>query len=304
MAAQPTVQPATPLPNGFLVVHKPANWTSSDVVGKVRNTLERHFKRPQQGAYVFRKKSRLKVGHGGTLDPLATGLLVLGVGSGTKLMGDLLSGPKSYVARAKLGEETDTLDSEGKVLRTATFDHVTREDLEYAAVALTGDIMQRPPIFSALHKNGERMYTLAREGRIKEEDVEPRPVTVHRLEVCKYDSEHGLFELDVSCSGGTYVRSLITDMARDVGSAAHMTALERTKHGPFAAEAEAVRATAAGLTACDVQPVYEKDLGNAERVLAGLTASSEALQRLRGGNSLAGVKALSLAPRVTQMPRD
>ena len=202
------------------------NWTSFDVVNKVRGTLETHYKKDQHGAYKFRKKSRLKVGHGGTLDPLATGLLVLGVGTGTKRMADMLSGPKSYVARAQLGEETDTLDSEGSVTRTAAFDHVTLEDLERAAAALTGDILQRPPIYSALRKDGERMYTMAREGRIKPEDVELRPVTVYRMAVGAYDAAAGVFDLEVSCSGGTYVRTLINDMAKDVGSAAHMTALE------------------------------------------------------------------------------
>ena len=116
-----------PLPSGFIVVDKPPGWTSFDVVGKVRGTLERDLK---SRGHTFRRRSRLKVGHGGTLDPLATGLLVLGVGGGTKLLDAYLRGAKGYAARARLGAETDTQDSEGATLSEAAYAHVTRAGLE------------------------------------------------------------------------------------------------------------------------------------------------------------------------------
>ena len=123
--------------------------------------------------------------------------------------------------------------------KAAPFEHVTLEQLEAAAAGLTGDILQRPPIYSALRKDGKRLYELARKGEIKPEEVEKRPVTVHRLAVSGLDAATGVFDLEVRCSGGTYVRTLIEDIGREVGSAAHMTALERTRHGPFCSEAEA-----------------------------------------------------------------
>lgn len=274
--------PAVPLPDGFMVVHKPMNWTSFDVVGRVRGVLERHFK--AMGVKFAKKGGRrgLKVGHGGTLDPMATGLLVLGVGSGTKRMAEYLGGSKAYVARAQLGVETDTQDAEGEEIRVAAFDHVTRSDLERAAAALTGDIMQRPPIYSALRKDGKRLYDLARKGQITEEEVEKRPTTVHRLDVDSYDAESGEFELSISCGGGTYVRTLITDMARDVGSAAYMTALERTKHGPFVTDDEAAKAARDGVAVCaGVQPVRESDFGDPHKLLSAIEEASEALAALQ-----------------------
>jgi len=239
-----------PLPDGFLVVDKPANWTSFDVVGKVRGTLEKHFK--AQG-HTFGRRSRLKVGHGGTLDPLATGFLVLGVGGGTKRLQQYLTGAKGYAARAKLGAETDTQDSVGSVISTAPYAHVTREALEEAAAQLTGPIMQRPPIYSALRKDGKRLHELARAGEIRPEDVEPRPVTVYEMAVGNFDAEAGVFDLRVSCSGGTYIRSLIVEMGRAIGSAAHMVELRRTRHGPFCSVEEAA-AQAADDSASDISP--------------------------------------------------
>ena len=266
------------LPNGFLLVHKPQNWTSFDVVSRVRGVLEKHFKKL---GFKFGRKSRLKVGHGGTLDPMATGLLVLGVGSGTKRMAGLLKGSKAYVARAQLGAETDTQDAEGQVTTSAPFEHVTLEELESAASALTGDILQRPPIYSALRKDGKRLYQLAREGAIKPEEVEKRPVTVHHLGVRNFDGASGAFNLDVRCSGGTYVRSLIEEMGRAVGSAAHMTALERTRHGPFCNDAEAEAARALGDAAekpfVHVPAVFEDAIQSPERLIEAVNEAQAAL---------------------------
>lgn len=291
--------PGVAVPDGFMVVHKPMNWTSFDVVGRIRSVLEKHLK--AQGVTFSKKGGRkgLKVGHGGTLDPMATGLLVLGVGGGTRRMAEYLGGSKAYVARAQLGFETDTQDAEGESTRTAAFDHVTQEDLQRAALALTGDIMQRPPIYSALRKDGKRLYDLARSGQITEEEVERRPVTVHRLDVAAFDAATGIFELDVSCSGGTYIRTLITDMARDVGSAAHMTALERTKHGPFVSDEELERSRRQGVDVCaGVKPLYEADFGDPLKLLSAIEEASAALEALETAQEEAGQEATEAPPKL------
>lgn len=266
-----------PLPDGFLVVDKPANWTSFDVVGKLRGTLEKHFK---ANGHKFGRRSRLKVGHGGTLDPLATGFLVVGVGGGTKRLQRYLTGAKGYAARAQLGVETDTQDSEGSELSTAPFEHVTREALEAAAAELTGPIMQRPPIYSALRKDGKRLHELARAGEIKPEEVEARPVTVYEMSVGAFDPADGTFDLSVSCSGGTYIRSLIVEIGRAVGSAAHMSALRRTRHGPFCSieDAAAAAAAATPIPSAGVLPVAEDAFRDPARLLEAVEEANRALE--------------------------
>ena len=186
--------PTVPLPNGVLVVDKPQNWTSFDVVAKVRNTLQDHLR---GHGHKFTGRKKLKVGHGGTLDPMATGLLVIGVGKGCRALEGYLRGAKSYAAVAKLGSETDSQDAEGSVIKEAPWSHVTDADLREAALALTGDIQQRPPIFSAIKRDGKRMYDLARQGAVTEEEMEPRQVTVHELRVSSLDRDTGTFGLHV-----------------------------------------------------------------------------------------------------------
>jgi len=217
------------VPSGVLAVYKPKDWTSTDVVQKVRSTLERE--RRHRGEKVKGKAKRIKVGHGGTLDPTATGVLVLGIGAGTRRLEAYLAGSKRYEATALLGSETDSLDATGEVVATKEWRHVTRGALLEAAAAFTGDIEQVPPMYSALRKDGKRLYELARAGDVVARD--PRPVRVAALDVTSVDLPS--FTLDVECSGGTYVRSLIADIARhpSVDSLAHMTQLERTKQGPF-----------------------------------------------------------------------
>ena len=271
------------LPDGVFVLDKPPGWTSFDCVGRVRGTLEKHFKRE---GYRFGRRSRLKVGHGGTLDPLATGLLVIGVGGGCRRLQSYLQGAKGYSATAQLGRETDTQDSEGSTIGTADFDHVARGDLERAAGLLTGTILQRPPIYSALRKDGKRLHELARAGEITPEEVEPRSVTVYRLGLDTFDGESGAFDLSVRCSGGTYVRSLIVEMAREAGSAAHMTALRRTQHGPFCTAEAYTEAVAEAATAeahprvVAVPPVGVEEFGDAQRILHAISLAGEALAAL------------------------
>ena len=179
------------------------------------------------------KKNLIKVGHGGTLDPLATGVIVLGIGDGTKLLGSYLGGSKKYHAFGELGIMTDTLDNTGKIVSKKTCDHITRSDIESASKQFIGDIMQIPPMYSALKKDGKRLYEIAREGKVI--DREARKMTCYNLSVDNESESLQLpqFGLKVECSGGFYIRSLIVDIAEKLDNYANMINLERTKHGPF-----------------------------------------------------------------------
>jgi len=219
--------------SGLLAVHKPISRSSADIVSKIRYILTSGI---SEKTGLPRKKCKVKVGHGGTLDPLAEGVLILGVGDGTKLLQGYLSGSKNYHAIGILGSETDTLDNTGNVTEIADWTHINKQKLEDSLVQFRGDIMQTPPMFSALRKDGKRLYELAREGKVIE--LEPRPVSVYLLELIDKNKngeniELPYFGLDISCSGGFYVRSVISDIAKSVQSRAHMTALLRTKQGPY-----------------------------------------------------------------------
>jgi tRNA pseudouridine55 synthase len=233
-------RPSEPLPSGVLIAHKPQEWTSFDLCAAIRGTLEKQMR---GHGHRFTHRRRLKVGHGGTLDPLAEGVMVVGVGDACKRMGVYLQGAKGYVARARLGSEMDTQDSTGEETVARPFDHVRLVDLQAAADGLTGEIMQRPPVFSAVKRGGKRAHAMARRGEVREEDMEERPVVVHRLQVLSFDGATGEFELSVSCGGGTYVRTLIVCIGRAVGSAAHMAGLLRTRVGQFCIASDADAAT-------------------------------------------------------------
>ncbi|CAM9619638.1 unnamed protein product [Chrysoparadoxa australica] len=232
--------PAPIKPNGVFAVYKPSDWSSTDVVTRVKNVLDKGYRaqlhkanggtgkppRPKR-----RAKPLVKCGHGGTLDKLATGVLVLGVGNGTKSMKNFLSGNKVYLGKGMLGVATDTLDTEGKVMETLDCSHITKEMVEAALEDFKGDIMQVPPMYSALRVQGKRLYELAREG--KQVEREPRPVVIYRLEAIWDDVELPAFKLFVECSGGTYIRTLMADLGAALGSCAHMTSLERQQQGSF-----------------------------------------------------------------------
>lgn len=220
----------SPIPSGLLAVYKPVNWTSSDVVCKIKGILIAGGRNAIGGGRI-----KLKIGHGGTLDPMADGVLVLGIGSGTKLMSSYLSGSKSYAAIAKLGNETDTLDSTGKVTEMTEYKHVTKDMLNENINLFLGNILQVPPMFSALKVDGKKLYELARKG--VEIERKAREVTVYNISIAD-DNQLTLpsFGINLSCSGGFYVRSLISDLARKCNTRAHMTALTRTKQGPFEIE--------------------------------------------------------------------
>jgi tRNA pseudouridine55 synthase len=198
--------------HGLAVVDKAAGWTSHDVVAKSRGIL-----------------GTRKVGHSGTLDPDATGVLLLGVGSVTRLLRFLSPLSKTYTAEFVLGVETSTLDAAGEV--TARHDmSVTPEDVAVAARDLTGDILQVPPMVSAIQIGGQRLHELARKGI--EVEREPRPVTVHRFTTAPTDDPL-VYRVEVECSSGTYVRSLALDLGRALGGGAHLRTLRRTAIGPF-----------------------------------------------------------------------
>jgi tRNA pseudouridine55 synthase len=222
--------------SGLLVLNKQRGVESTQMCNRVKHLFE-------QGAGV-----RVKVGHGGTLDPMATGVMVFGVGNGTKLLHGKLGTSKGYHATAKLGEATNTLDSgEGGrpgatnhavVVETMGWDHLSLQNLVTASAAFKGEIMQKPPLFSAVRQNGVRNYTLAYAGASVDEVKQGlRPATIHALEVSGVGADGPVdlpyFGLRCVVGGGTYIRSLIDDLARAAGSVAHMTALLRWQHGNF-----------------------------------------------------------------------
>ncbi len=217
--------------DGFLLVDKPGGMTSHDVVARVRRLV-----------------GQKKIGHAGTLDPMATGLLVLGLGRATRLIRFIQEGDKTYVARALFGVATDSLDADGAVLDREPMP-VTEADVAQAAERFVGDIVQIPPMVSAVKVGGRRLYELAREGA--EVERRPRPVTVYEIRVLDFaPSDYPEVELLVRCSSGTYVRTLADDIAGALGGRAHLTALRRTAIGPLdVADAASLEALESGAEA-------------------------------------------------------
>lgn len=199
--------------DGLVVIDKEPGWTSHDVVAKLRGR--------------FRQK---RVGHSGTLDPDATGVLLVGLGRVTRLLRYLTDLPKTYTGEVVLGSSTSTLDSSGEVTGEWDMSSVTLDDVRSAALALTGDILQVPPMVSALKVGGKRLHDLARQGI--EVEREARPVTVHRFEVAA-TSDPLVFAVEVECSSGTYIRTLAADVGTALGGGAHLRNLRRTAIGSF-----------------------------------------------------------------------
>jgi tRNA pseudouridine55 synthase len=199
-------------PDGLVVIDKPAGWTSHDVVAKLRGVL-----------------GTRRVGHSGTLDPGATGVLLVGVGRVTRLLRFLTALPKQYTGEVVLGVETDTLDADGEVVATHEM-AVTGDEVAAAAARFVGAIEQVPPMVSAVKVDGRRLHELARQG----EEVEraPRPVTVHRFAVTPTDDPL-VYAIDVQCSSGTYVRTLAADLGAALGGGAHLRGLRRMAIGSF-----------------------------------------------------------------------
>ncbi|CCH77864.1 tRNA pseudouridine synthase B [Nostocoides japonicum T1-X7] len=204
--------------DGLLVVDKPAGWTSHDVVARVRRLC-----------------ATRRVGHAGTLDPMATGVLVLGVNRGTRLLTHLVGCDKDYAATIRLGQATVTDDAEGEVTRAQGVDEAARRRLEDAVGALTGPILQRPSAVSAIKVDGKRSYARVRGG--EQVELPPRPVTVSAFTIhaVRESAADGIPLLDVdvtvTVSSGTYVRALARDLGASLGTGGHLTALRRTRVG-------------------------------------------------------------------------
>ena len=199
--------------DGLVVVDKPAGWTSHDVVARCRK--------------IFGQK---RVGHSGTLDPDATGVLLVGLGRVTRLLRFLTALPKSYEGEVVLGMTTTTLDAGGEAVERFDMAGVTLDDVRAAATAFVGDIEQVPPMVSAVKIDGKRLHELARKG--EEVDRTPRPVSISRLDV-EATGDPSVFAIAVECSSGTYIRTLAADLGTALGGGAHLRNLRRTAIGSF-----------------------------------------------------------------------
>lgn len=229
---------------GFLAVDKPGGITSRVVVDEVR-----------------RATGIRKSGHAGTLDPMATGLVIVAVGRATRLIRFVQDLPKTYEAVARMGVATDTLDADGEVTEEVPM-AVGLDELRLAASSLTGRVMQVPPMVSALKVDGRRLHELAREGT--EVERSPRPVEVHRFEILGVDDgPHPDVRMRVVCGKGTYVRVLADDLARALGGRAHLRSLRRTGTGPVDVDRH-------GVTVPDLGRRWEEALLRPETVLADL----------------------------------
>lgn len=196
--------------SGILVVDKPAGVTSHDVVSRARKSL-----------------GLKKIGHAGTLDPFATGVLVLLIGEGTKLSDYLMAGRKTYLASMKLGEKRDTADLTGDLIETASFDNISLGDVKSVLPNFEGEINQLPPMYSALKKNGVPLYKYARKGVHVER--QERKVLIDSIKIVDFNLPN--LEIEVTCSKGTYVRTLAEDIAASLGSCGHLVKLKRTRSG-------------------------------------------------------------------------
>ena len=201
-----------------LAFDKPLHWTSFDLVAKVRYNLCKRL-----------GTKKLKVGHTGTLDPLATGVVVICTGRKTKLIDQLQYDVKEYIATLQLGATTPSYDLEKEIDQTYPTEHITRELIDRTIPLFRGEQWQTPPAFSAIQINGKRAYEFARKG--EEVELKPRLLVIDEIEVLNFDEEKMLLTIRVVCSKGTYIRALARDIAERLNSGAHLTALRRTRVG-------------------------------------------------------------------------
>lgn len=221
--------------NGIFPLYKRKGISSAEALEELKQKLQiiSGIKKPLNG-YKFSKI--LKVGHGGTLDPLATGVLLVGLGSSCKKLHDCLTGSKKYRFIAKFGLHYDTFDCTGKILQEKPpGQKIKRDELEAAMKKFVGEgVMQKPPPFSAIHVNGKRAYELARSGETV--DPAPKPVSIKKFELISFSEEDNQWEALVECGGGTYIRSLIVDVAKELNELAFMVDLERVEQGAATVE--------------------------------------------------------------------
>ena len=202
----------------MLLVDKPLRWTSFDVVKYIRKSLVSKF-----------KIKRIKVGHAGTLDPLATGLLIICIGRQTKQISIYQNLTKTYTGKFKLGETTPSYDAETEVNQTFNYDHIKEIDIINLSQKFTGKLMQKPPIFSALKKNGKRMYEYAREN--KKIEIQEREINIYEFEIINFVDPY--IEFKITCSKGTYIRSIANDFGKKLNSGSYLSELRRTNIGEF-----------------------------------------------------------------------
>ncbi len=213
--------PETYLEGRVLFIDKPLTWTSFDVVNKIRKLLKTHL-----------GIKKIKVGHAGTLDPLATGLVIICTGRATKNIQQFQDLDKAYLAQIRLGATTPSFDLESEVDFTFPWEHITREMVDQALIKFTGDQEQMPPIFSAKSVDGKRAYAMARKGKVVE--LQKHPVNIHSLELQSIHLPN--LTVHVECSKGTYIRSLARDLGEALNSGGHLVGLRRTRIGPYKVE--------------------------------------------------------------------
>ncbi|TDN88567.1 tRNA pseudouridine(55) synthase TruB [Microbacterium sp. BK668] len=265
---------------GILLVDKPGGMTSHDVVARARRAL-----------------GTRKVGHAGTLDPMATGLLVLGIEGATRLLTFIVGLDKTYEATIRLGVATDSDDADGTVTAATDASSLSSEAIRAAVEPLRGAISQVPSRVSAIKVGGKRAYALAREG--VDVELAPREVVIHRFDVRAERREGEVVDLDVvvDCSSGTYIRSLARDLGSALGVGGHLTALRRTRVGPFDVEG------AATLEALDGLPLLTPAAA-AEAVLGRFEVSAEEARDLRHGKRLGEAASRLSAPRAAAIDPD
>jgi tRNA pseudouridine55 synthase len=210
------IRPETYLEGAVLFIDKPLTWTSFDVVNKVRNSLKQ--------ALGIKK---IKVGHAGTLDPLATGLMIICTGKATKQIMKFQDLDKAYEAHLKLGATTPSFDLETEVDQTYPWEHITKELVEQVLPMFTGRQQQLPPLYSAKSVNGKRAYDMARKG--KAVDLKPQEIVIRRIKILAYHPPD--LSIHVECSKGTYIRSLARDLGQALHSGSHLTGLRRIRIG-------------------------------------------------------------------------
>lgn len=260
-------RPKPAIVDGLLLLNKPAGMTSNQALQKVKRLL--HAK---------------KAGHTGSLDPSATGMLPLCFGEATKICAYLLDADKTYRVTARLGEATDTGDADGQVTVTAAVPELSRAEWEAVIAEFKGDIMQVPPMYSALKKDGKRLYKLARKGQVVERDA--RPVKIHDIQLLEVSGSRMV--LTVSCSKGTYIRTLVEDIALAAGTVAHTSRLHRETVGAFRSE-DMLDMTGAEKAASDGPADLRKKLLPADVALASwpdCRISGADVERFCGGQAV------------------
>ena len=253
--------------HGILNLDKPAGWTSHDVVAWVRRVL-----------------GEKRVGHAGTLDPMATGVLLVCVGQATRVVEYLTAGQKVYRAEAQMGATTDTYDADGQTLTTTPVPPLTAADLQVALAGFVGEIRQRPPAYSAIKQGGEAAYRKARRGEAVE--LPARSVTIHGIELLDWDPAASKVTIEVTCGPGTYIRSLSHDLGQVLGCGAVLTRLTRTRSSQFAIEDAVDLDTLAGAARNGDLSCYLHPIVTALQKLTRVPVDAEQITRLIHGQFL------------------